>query len=88
MLRSNLDVGQTCLCDLLILDILTILIVTLILTTLLIMTILITLNTSNVSYNDITYNWFYFNMALLITVNKKQICNVAFINVISKVITS
>jgi len=47
------------------------LIMTLLILTVLIITLLIT---------DFT------NMSLLITVNKKHICNVAFINVISKVL--
>ena len=58
---------------------------TLFLTASLIMTIIIILNAG-----DITYNCLYlqFIFTLLITVNKKQMCNVALINVISKVIIS
>ncbi len=37
---------------------------------------------------DITYNWLYLQLILLKTVNKKQICNVAFVNTVSKVIIS
>ncbi len=54
--------------------------------TLLIMAILIILNTGDTTYNDITLNWFYLQMTLLLTVNKKLVCHVAFIDVISKVI--
>jgi hypothetical protein len=59
----------------------TIRIMTLLITTLLI----ITLNMGKITYHDITYNLFYLQITLLITVNKKHTCNVAFINVISKV---
>jgi hypothetical protein len=51
--------------------------------TLLIMT---TLDTGNITYNAITLTDLTYKMTLLITVNKKHICNVAFINVISKVV--
>jgi hypothetical protein len=39
----------------------------------------------DITCNDITFHWFYLQMTLLITVNKKHICNVTFINVINKV---
>jgi hypothetical protein len=51
--------------------------------TLLIMTILITLNTGDITYNDLSLNWLDLNEYTYN--NKKSICDVAFINVISKV---
>ncbi len=58
-------------------DTTTILIMSLLIMILLIMAIIITLN-----MGDITYNVpdFYLKMAKLITVIRKQLCNVAFIN--------
>jgi hypothetical protein len=57
------------------------------------MTIPITLNMGDITPNDNTYKWLCTKMILIIidltkTVNKKHICNVAFINVISKVFIS
>jgi hypothetical protein len=49
----------------------TILIMTLLITTLFIMRILITLNMGDIICNDNTYNWFYLQMTILTTVNKK-----------------
>jgi hypothetical protein len=66
----------------------TILIMTLLITTLHIMEKPITLNTGDITYNDITYNFFYIQMTLLKTVNKKHICNVTLINAMIKDITS
>jgi hypothetical protein len=51
------------------------------------MTILKILNTGDITYNAITANLFYFKMIFLITVNNEHICNVAFINAISNVVT-
>jgi hypothetical protein len=67
-------------------DITTILIMTSFITTSLIMTIHITLNTGDITYNGVTYNRFYLYMTLLIRVSTKHICNVALINVTSKVV--
>ena len=47
------------------------------------MTILITLNKV-----DITYNWFYLHGTFLITVDKKHLYNVEFIDVLRKFVTS
>ncbi len=54
-------------------DAMIILIMTLLILTLLIMTIHVRLNMGDITNDDITYNWFYLQMALLITVNKKNI---------------
>ncbi len=62
----------------------TILIMTLHITTSPLMTILITFDMGDNTYNDSTYILFYLQITLLITVNKKHTCNVAFIKVISK----
>jgi len=43
---------------------------------------------ADITFHDITYNWFYFKMTLLITVNKKHVCNVTFIKVENKVVIS
>ncbi len=47
-----------------------------------------TFNMGDNTYNDSTYILFYLQITLLITLNKKHTCNVAFIKVISKVIIS
>ena len=52
------------------------------------MAILITLNAGDINNNYITFIWFYLLMTLLIIVNKKHICNVAFICVKSNFILS
>ncbi len=46
------------------------------------MTILKTLNMGDITHNNITYNLFYLQQII------KNICNVTFINVISKVFSS
>ncbi len=56
---------------------------TLLRTTLLIMQILKTHNMGDIIYNDFTYNGFTYKITLLITGNKKHMCNVTFINVLS-----
>jgi hypothetical protein len=52
------------------------------------MTILLQLNKGDYVYNDITNYQFYLWMALPITSNNKQICNVTFVDVISEVVVS
>ncbi len=42
-------------------------------------------NTADIASNELLINDFAYKMALLITVNRKHICNIAFINVKSKV---
>ncbi len=52
------------------------------------MTMLIALNMGEISLINNTYYWLYSQMSLIITVNENHICNVAFINNISKVVIS